>query len=78
MLKRALLRGKLSLLYPSAGWASNIKSVFAIFIYAFALPFLLFAGQHIFMTYLTKWFDHLGKLLALSGFDVIKEKYVME
>jgi len=78
MLKRALLRGKVSLLYPSSGFISNCKSVVAIFLYTLALPFLFFAGHHIFMRYLTKCFDHIGRLLGVYGFDVIKEKYVMK
>jgi succinoglycan biosynthesis protein ExoM len=78
MLKRALLRGKVSLLYPCAGLRDNLKSVLAIILYTPALPFLLLRGQHIFMTYLIAYCDHIGKILGLVGLDVIKEKYLME
>lgn len=78
MLRRALLRGKMSLLNPSAGAISNCKSVLALLIYSLALPLLFFAGHHVFMSYLIKYCDHLGKLLGLYGFDVIKEKYIMK
>ena len=74
MIRRALLRGKRPYLRPS----DIIKSVVAIPIYTFMLPFLFFRGQHIFMKYLIKDFDHLGKVLAVCGFKVIKQKYIMK
>jgi hypothetical protein len=42
---------------------------------------LLFAfwpifGYDVFMKYLVKDFDHLGKLAALFGIDPVKERYV--
>jgi glycosyltransferase involved in cell wall biosynthesis len=78
MLKRALLRGKVSLDYPSFGMLDIVKSFIAFFLYTLALPFFLLIGHHTFMKYLIKDFDHLGKLLAFCGFDVIKQNYVME
>jgi succinoglycan biosynthesis protein ExoM len=78
MLKRALLRGKVSLADPSSRMLNLTKSVIAIPAYTVALPFLLVMGQHRFMKYLVKTFDHLGRILTFLGIDVVKEKYVTE
>ncbi|MFX0135266.1 MAG: glycosyltransferase family 2 protein [Candidatus Hodarchaeota archaeon] len=78
MLKRALLRGKVSLLHPSFNIFDIIKSLIAVSLYTLALPLLFLIGHHIFMEYLVKDFEHIGKLLAVCGLDVIKQKYVMK
>jgi succinoglycan biosynthesis protein ExoM len=78
MLKRALLRGKTSLKHRSVGMRDILTSIAALPLYSLALPFLLLIGQHEFMRYLVKLFDHLGRLLALLGIDPIKEKYVTQ
>ena len=61
LLKRALLRGGAR---HNRGWPVLV-SLAAIPIYAVALPFLAVRGQHVFMRYLIKECDHLGRLLAL-------------
>jgi succinoglycan biosynthesis protein ExoM len=76
-LKRALLRGKVAAKFSSLGSLDTIKSILAIFTYTAILPFAFFAGHHRFMKYLIKNFDHLGKLLGLLNFNVIKDNYVM-
>jgi len=38
----------------------------------------LMLGYHRFMALLIKLSDHLGRLLALLGFDPIKEPYVVD
>jgi hypothetical protein len=78
MIRRALFRGKLSLLHPTSPVCEILKSMIAVPGYTFALPFLLLAGQHLFMQYLIRIFDHLGKLLAYAGIDPIKAKYVTQ
>ena len=78
MLRRALLRGKISLLHPSSGSMEICKSIVAIPAYSLSLPVCLVAGQHRFMKNLIKTCDHLGRLLAAVGVDPIKEKYVTE
>ncbi|MFZ0743827.1 MAG: glycosyltransferase [Terracidiphilus sp.] len=78
LVKKALLRGASAALQPSCGVASILKSIVAIPFYSIALPFSLLFGQHCFMTLLVKLCDHMGKLLALVGFDPIKEVYVAE
>jgi len=76
MLKRALLRGQITLLHPTIGIWEITKSIIAVPAYAIALPFALAAGQHRFMTLLVKLCDHLGKLLACLGIKPIKAAYV--
>lgn len=76
MIKRALFRGKISLRYPDSGPADILKSAIAVPCYALCLPFLLVAGRTFFLKYLIKTFDHMGKLLAFLGIDVVRQKYV--
>jgi succinoglycan biosynthesis protein ExoM len=77
LIKRALLRGKQSTIYQSFGGYEVIKSIVAIPVYIFLLPFTMLAGEHVFIKYLIKCFDHIGKILALCRYNVIKEKYVL-
>jgi len=74
MLRRALLRGQL----PHFTSVHYLQSLIAIPLYTVFLPFLFVAGHHLFMKYLIKDFDHIGRLLCLLGINVIKEKYVIE
>ena len=76
LLKRALLRGKMALNTTGARPLSVLKSAIAIIFYATSLPLLAIVGHHIFMKYLIKICDHLGKVLAFVGIDLVKEKYV--
>lgn len=76
MLKRSLLRGKVTLNHPTSNVFDIIKSLIAIPLYTLTLPLLFFIAHHIFMKYLVKNFDHIGKILALCGVDIIKQKYV--
>ena len=78
MLRRALLRGKISLIHPTSRLLEVVKSVIAVPVYTLALPFMLILGQGIFMKYLIKTFDHAGKLLAVVGVDLVRENYVTE
>ncbi len=78
MLRRALLRGQVAALEPSAGLLDTVKSGLAVVLYAVALPFLLLAGLHVFIQYLVKLCDHLGKLLGILGLNPVKESYVTE
>jgi succinoglycan biosynthesis protein ExoM len=73
MLRRALLRGQI----PNFGALELLKSLVAVPVYSICLPFLLLLGQHTFMKYLIKDFDHIGRILAFCGIDGIKQKYVM-
>ena len=63
MLRRALLRGQL----PHFTTVDYAKSLVAVPLYTAFLPFLFVAGHHLFMKYLIKNFDHIGRLLAFCG-----------
>jgi succinoglycan biosynthesis protein ExoM len=78
MLKRALFRGKISLLHSTSARIQILKSAIALPLYACALPFLLLIGHHQFMRYLIKSCDHAGRLMAWVGINPIKEQYVTE
>jgi len=77
-LRRALLRGQASVAKSGFGPVDILRSVGASVAYTVALPILLLLGQHVFMRYLIKDFDHIGKLLAVCGIEAVKEKYVTE
>lgn len=75
-MKRALLRGKVSLGGPAGSPSGILKSIVACSLYTISLPILVLAGRHLFLKYLIKDCDHLGKLLALFRISLIREKYV--
>lgn len=74
LLKRALLRGQISLRHPVGRLGKIGKSVIAVPCYLLGLPFFLIAGQHVFMKYLVRLFDHLGRLLALVHLNPVRER----
>ena len=73
-LKRALLQGVVKGKSQPFNIPGTLKSVLALLIYIPSLPFLQLAGHHLFMKYLVKSCDHIGKLLAILGIDVVKER----
>jgi GT2 family glycosyltransferase len=75
-LRRALLRGKIALRGPGGGWRGVLQSAIAVTMYAVGLPVCLMMGSHVFVTYLVRSFDHLGKLLASCGIDLVGDKYI--
>lgn len=76
LIRRALLRGKMALNSSNSKTLSVLYSVAAIVIYSCCLPIFFILGQHIFMKYLIKDCDHLGKVAAFLGIDLVTEKYV--
>jgi len=76
LIRRALLRGKAKARAVPQDVMSVVKSLLGIFIYTLALPVTLFLGHYIFMQTLIKGCDHLGNIITLCGFDIIKEKYI--
>jgi succinoglycan biosynthesis protein ExoM len=76
LMKRALLRGKISFNDKDSEIGSIIKSACAIAAYSICLPVLFVLCHHVFMKILIKDCDHFGKILAFSGIDWVKEKYV--
>ncbi|HEY1248849.1 MAG TPA: hypothetical protein VGE97_07680, partial [Nitrososphaera sp.] len=74
MLRRALLRGQL----PHFSSIDIVKSLIAVPLYALLLPFLLFGSHHVFMKYLIKDCDHLGRICSCLGLRLIKDRYVIQ
>jgi glycosyltransferase involved in cell wall biosynthesis len=76
LIKRALLRGKVAFGSSHSKPMSVLKSILATVAYTSGLPIFLLLGYHIFIKYLIKDCDHLGKVAAFLGIDLVKEKYV--
>jgi len=76
LLRRALLRGTVSMLHPTVGFKDVLKSIMAVPAYLLVLPFALLINHGKFMRYLVSLFDHVGKLLSLLGINPVKEQYV--
>jgi succinoglycan biosynthesis protein ExoM len=76
LMKRALLRGKMSLHKRDGRALSLLKSMAAVPAYCVALPVAALLGAHAVMTCLVRACDHLGKLLALLGMNPVRELYV--
>ncbi|HEX2710673.1 MAG TPA: glycosyltransferase family A protein [Candidatus Acidoferrales bacterium] len=74
MLKRAMLRGRAILKHPTGRARLLAKSVVAVPLYCLALPGTLILGQHWFMKYAIKLFDHLGRLLAFVGINPFSQR----
>jgi succinoglycan biosynthesis protein ExoM len=74
MVRRALLRGQL----PHFKFVDFARSLVAIPMYTASLPFLFVSGaHHLFMKYLIKDCDHIGRIFAFCGVNLIKEKYIV-
>ncbi len=71
-LKRALLRGVVSSGKTSLISLNAFKSLLAFIFYTISLPFLILPAHHLFMKYLIKDCDHIGKLFGLFKIKVIK------
>ncbi len=78
MLKRALLRGAMSLRHPTFGARHVATSLVAVPTYIAYLPVALVLGQSDFMKCLVSLFDHAGRLLAVAGIHPVAERYVTE
>ena len=75
-MRKALLRGAMTVVNRTFGIRDVIKSLVAIPAYVAALPIALVVGQHKFVELLIKICDHLGKLLQLVNLNPVKEPYV--
>jgi succinoglycan biosynthesis protein ExoM len=78
LIRRALLRGQMSLGHARGRMMKVVRSCVAVPLYIFALPFLWCVGRHVFMRYAISLFDHIGRLLAWLRVRPIKETYVTE
>jgi len=73
--KRAMVDGAMGTRMPRFGMRDVLKALIAIPLYSLLLPFSLVFGQHCFMTLMMKFSNHLGRLLALLGFSVVRDPY---
>lgn len=73
-LKRAFTRGMTTAWETPFISFSTIKSLAAIFLYTASLPFLFFIGQHFLMKILVKDCDHIAKILAYLGINLVKQR----
>jgi succinoglycan biosynthesis protein ExoM len=73
-LKRALLRGVTNSRKVSFLSFDIPKSLLALVLYTPVLPVLFLFRYDLFMKYLIKDCDHIGKLLALCGLKVVRER----
>lgn len=73
-MRRALLRGVTEADKEAFFSLGSVKSIFAIVLYAVALPFLLATRYYLFARYLVKCCDHLAKLLAHLGLRLARER----
>lgn len=78
ILKRALLRGAVSLHHPTCNAIQIAKSCIAVPLYALVSPMVLLTGQGRFMACVDKMFHHLGRVLAVLGIHLIREAYVIQ
>jgi glycosyltransferase involved in cell wall biosynthesis len=74
MLRRALLRGQI----PQFSRVDLAKSLVAVPLYSASLPFLLLTAPHLFVKYLVKDCDHIGRLCNVIGIRLVKDKYVLQ
>jgi len=74
MLRRALLRGQL----PHFTTVDFVKSLCAVPLYTTFLPFLVLSAHHLFMKYLIKVCDHIGRICSFCGIYLIKDKYIVQ
>lgn len=73
-IKRAFTRGLANSKQESIISLNTIKSICAVCIYSSSLPILVFLGHHLFMKCLINNCDHLSKLLAYTGINIIKAR----
>ncbi len=70
-MKRALVRGSVSMRHYGYSKSYFMKSLLAVFLYTSSLPLLLLIGHHLFMRYVIKLCDHIGKLSAAFKVDLV-------
>ena len=74
LLRRGLLRGRNNFNNPQGRVRKLAISAFAIPLYALALPVCLLLGQHVFLRYTIKLYDHAGRFLTMFGLNPVKDR----
>lgn len=73
-IKRAFTRGMANSWVNPLLSLGTAKSLLAILLYSSGLPFFLLAGLHLFMRYLVKDCDHIGKILGYFRINIVRER----
>lgn len=77
LLRRALLRGQLSIIDNKNNASLFLKSLSAVFVYIIVLfIFLILLRKNALFKYLINFGDHIGRIFAYLGIRIIKEKYI--
>lgn len=74
LLRRALLRGSNFRKHPTDRLKNAVKSLIAVPVYILILPVVALLGQHLFVRYLIKLFDHASRLLAFMGLALVTQR----
>lgn len=74
LLRRGLLRGRNNFNNPQGRVKKMLISAVAVPLYVLSLPFCLLAGQHVFLRYQIKLYDHLARFLTLFGLNPVKDR----
>jgi succinoglycan biosynthesis protein ExoM len=81
MIRRALLRGKMTYQARRSYPSNLLRSYVAVFSYTLGLPLLLIGsplfGFEVFIKTLIRDCDHLGKLMALFGLNPVRRRYIV-
>jgi succinoglycan biosynthesis protein ExoM len=78
LLRKALMRGRYSVLEPTFGLRDAGKSILAMPLYAVTMPFIALRGHHHVMRNLERLSFHLGKLLACLKLNPVGRAYVSD
>lgn len=73
-IRRAFTRGMTSAWSVPFFSKGTLKSIFAVGIYSLSLPVFFILGHHLFMKVLIKDCDHISKLLAYAGINLVKKR----
>jgi glycosyltransferase involved in cell wall biosynthesis len=78
ILRKALMRGRYSVIEPTFGTLPGLKSLLAIAVYAALLPAVSAMGHHHMMRCLERLFYHAGAVLACLGLNPTGDTYVSD
>lgn len=74
LLRRGLLRGRNNFNNPKGRVQKMLISTVAAPLYAVMLPFCLLGGQHVFLRYQIKLYDHVARFLTMFGLNPVKDR----
>ncbi len=75
LIRRSLIRGKMTAQHPTIRWFHFVKSSTALLIYCVLAPLFFPFSRHKSMEYFIKIFDHAGLLLGALGVDPTRQSY---